>query len=78
MKPQEAIEVLKQYAKWRVHDNSEVKMPHPSDITEAINVAISDMKNTQKAIEWISKLQKEHGYFGRDNWVVLKREFKIE
>lgn len=50
MTTDEAIKVLKKYNKWRIGDAEDIPMLDPKIVTEAINVAIKDMENTQKSM----------------------------
>ena len=48
MTPQEAIVVLKNYNKWRLGSDDDIPMQYPKIITQAINVAISEMEKKVK------------------------------
>ena len=45
MTPAEAVEILKEYNRWRRDNDGDVEMPPPALIGQAIDVAIECLKN---------------------------------
>lgn len=47
----ELIQTLKHYQTWRMGTDEELPMPEPKKVTEALNVAISEMENKYKSLK---------------------------
>lgn len=45
MKIKKALQILKEYQHWRVGE--QIKMIHPEQVTEAINVAINELEKNE-------------------------------